>query len=196
MQLISSWLLKLLGWRIINEIPPELKKFLIAVAPHTSWKDFFLGLCVRSALGINVFYLGKQELFDSPLGFFFRWTGGKPVDRKQKTGLVDQVASLFNSHDEFAIALAPEGTRKKVSDLKTGFYYMARKANVPIIPCLFDYEHKLVHFLPPFYTTENTERDLNTLWNFYKGVKGAKVEYSIIGERAMPLNPLKGTSSH
>jgi 1-acyl-sn-glycerol-3-phosphate acyltransferase len=186
MNRLSSWILKLFGWRIINEIPPDLKKFIVAVAPHTSWKDFPLGLFVRSTLGFKIYYLGKKELFDSPFGFFFRWTGGKPVDRKQNTGLVDEVASLFNSHDEFAVALAPEGTRKKVADLKTGFYYMARKANVPIIPCLFDYEHKTVHFLPPFYTTENTEKDLNTLWNFYKGVKGANEELSIKGERALP----------
>jgi len=183
MHKFSSWILKLFGWRIINDIPPDLKKFIVAVAPHTSWKDFFLGLFVRSAIGLKAHYLAKRELFDSPIGFFIRWTGGKPVDRKQSTGLVDQVASLFNSHDQFAIALAPEGTRKKVSDLKTGFYYMARKANVPIIPCTFDYEHKTVHFLPPFYTTDDTEKDLDALWNFYRGVKGANPEYSIAGSR-------------
>src|SRR5678815_1583470 len=142
MHMISRWILKLFGWRIINEMPGGLKKYIVAVAPHTSWKDFFLGLLVRSAIDLKIYYLGKQELFDSPIGFFFRWTGGKPVDRKQNTGLVDQVVALFNQQDEFAIAIAPEGTRKKVSDLKTGFYYMAMKSNVPIVPCLFDYEHK------------------------------------------------------
>jgi 1-acyl-sn-glycerol-3-phosphate acyltransferase len=183
MRQLSRWILRLFRWRVINDMPPELKKYIVAVAPHTSWKDFFLGLFVRSAIGRKIGYLGKQELFDSPFGFFFRWTGGKPVNRKQHTGLVDQVAELFNRHDEFAIALAPEGTRKKVSDLKTGFYFMARKANVPIIPCLFDYEHRTVHFLPPFYPTSNTEEDLDTIWNFYKGVKGARPDYSILEHR-------------
>ena len=183
MHMISRWILKLFGWRIINEMPGGLKKYIVAVAPHTSWKDFFLGLLVRSAINLKIYYLGKQELFDSPIGFFFRWTGGKPVDRKQNKGLVDQVTSLFQTHDAFAIALAPEGTRKKVSDLKTGFYYMARKANVPIVPCLLDYEHKTVHFLPPYYPTENVEKDLDTIWNFYKGVKGANPELSVLGER-------------
>ena len=183
MKHLSRLLLKIMGWKLIVEIPPELKKYVVAVAPHTSWKDFFLGLLVRSAMGRRIYYLGKKELFDSAFGFFFWWTGGRPVDRKQKTGLVDQVVKLFDGSDEFAIAVAPEGTRKKVSDLKTGFYFIARKAGVPIIPCLFDYEHKTVHLMKPFFTTNDTEKDLDTIWSFYKGVKGAKVEGSISGER-------------
>jgi 1-acyl-sn-glycerol-3-phosphate acyltransferase len=183
MKFLSRLLLRLLGWKIIVEIPVDLKKYVVAVAPHTSWKDFPLGLFVRSAMDRHIFYLGKKELFDGPFGFFFWWTGGRPVDRQHHTGLVDQVAKLFAGSEEFAIALAPEGTRKQVRDLKTGFYFMARKAGVPIIPCLFDYEHKTVHFLPPFYTSADTEKDLDTLWGFYKGVRGANPEYSISGER-------------
>ena len=183
MKLLSRLILKLLGWQVIVEIPATLKKYVVAVAPHTSWKDFPLGLLVRSSMDRHIYYLGKKELFDGPFGFLFWWTGGRPVDRKQSTGLVDEVAKLFNGSEEFAIALAPEGTRQKVSDLKSGFYYMARKAGVPIIPCLLDYEHKTVHFLKPFYTTPDTEKDLDTIWDFYKGVKGAKPELSILGER-------------
>jgi 1-acyl-sn-glycerol-3-phosphate acyltransferase len=186
---ISHIILSLFGWKIINEIPPDLKKYIIIVAPHTSWKDFILGILVRSAAGLKAYYLGKKELFDSPVGFLFRWTGGKPVDRNHSTGLVDQVAALFNSHDAFAIAIAPEGTRKKVSDFKTGFYYMAKQAGVPVIPCLFDYEHKTVHFLPPFYPTEDVEKDLDTLWNFFVGVNGARAEYGITGKRHFVLPP-------
>lgn len=183
MKFLSKLILKLLGWRIIVEIPPDLKKFVVAVAPHTSWKDFPIGLFVRSAMGRHIYYLGKKELFDSPFGFFFWATGGRPVDRNHPTGLVDQVAKLFAGSEEFAIALAPEGTRKKVSDLKSGFYFMARKANVPVIPCLFDYEHKTVHFLKPFYPTTDPEKDLDTIWGFFKDVKGAVPALSISGER-------------
>ena len=187
MKFLSRLLLKLLGWKIIVDIPPDLKKYVVAVAPHTSWKDFPLGLFVRSAMDREIYYLGKKELFDGPFGFFFWWTGGRPVDRKQATGLVDQVAKLFAGSEEFAIAIAPEGTRKQVTDLKTGFYFMARKAGVPIIPCLFDFEHKTVHFLKPFYPTEDAEKDLDTIWNFYRGVKGANPEYSIEGTRRPEL---------
>ncbi len=176
-------MLKLFGWQVVGGIPPELKKFVVTVAPHTSWKDFFLGLTVRASLGRKIYYLGKKELFDSPIGFFFWWTGGRPVDRKHKTGLVDQVVALYNGSPEFAIALAIEGTRKKVRDFKTGFYYIARKAGVPIIPCLFDYEHKRVSFLAPFYPTADAKKDLDYLWSVYVGIKGANPEWSITDER-------------
>lgn len=183
MKWLSRLLLRIMGWRLINEIPLSLKKYVVAVAPHTSWKDFPLGLFVRSALGRQIFYLGKKELFESPFGFFFWWTGGRPVDRKHKTGLVDQVVKLFAGSKEFAIAIAPEGTRKKVSDLKTGFYFIAKAADVPIIPCLLDYEKKTVRFLKPIYLTEDREKDMDTIWGFFEGVKGAKAELSISGVR-------------
>ncbi len=183
MKYLSLFILRLFGWRIINGIPSDLKKFVVAVAPHTSWKDFFLGILVRSTLGKKIYYLAKKELFDGPIGFFFWWTGGRPVDRKNKTGLVEQVVKLFNGSDEFAITVAPEGTRKKVQNFKTGFYYIARSANVPIIPCLFNYEHKVVQFLEPFYPTNDAEKDLDMLWSFFIGVKGAIAERSISGER-------------
>jgi 1-acyl-sn-glycerol-3-phosphate acyltransferase len=182
-RIISKLILRFFGWKIVGQIPADLKKYVVIVAPHTSWKDFFLGLFVRSAMGRKIYYLAKKELFDSPAGFFFWWTGGRPVDRKMKTGLVDQVVKLFNGSEEFAVAIAPEGTRTKVQNFKTGFYFIAKSAGVPIIPCLFDYEHKEVRWLAPFYTTENVEQDLNTLWGFYQGVKGAKAEYSISGTR-------------
>lgn len=171
------------GWKLINGIPPDLKKYVVAVGPHTSWKDFFLGLITRAALGRRIYYMAKKELFDSPFGFFFRWTGGKPVDRKQKTGMVDQVANLFNTHDEFAIAIAPEGTRRRVQNFKSGFYYMALKASVPIVACLFDYENKIVRFLPPFYPTDDVEHDLDVLWSYFDGIKGANPERGIFGKR-------------
>ena len=183
MKHISRFVLKLMGWHMINGIPRDLQKYVVAVGPHTSWKDFVLGLVIRSALGRKIYYLAKRELFDSPIGFFFWWTGGRPVDRKQKTGLVDQVVKLFAGSEEFAIAVAPEGTRQKVQDFRTGFYYIARKAGVPIIVCLLDYEHKEIRFLPPYYPTDNAEEDLDKLWSFYDGVKGANPERSISGRR-------------
>ncbi len=184
MKAFSLFILRLFGWRVLGGIPKDLKKFVVTVAPHTSWKDFFLGLAVRATLERKIYYLGKQELFDSPLGFFFRWTGGKPVDRKHKTGLVDQVVALYSSHTEFGIALAIEGTRRKVTDFKTGFYFIAKKAGVPVIPCLFDYEQKRVSFLTPFFPTYDTEKDLDDIWQLYAGVKGANPELSITGTRS------------
>lgn len=183
MKWFSRLLLQLFGWKIISEIPPSLKKFVVAVAPHTSWKDFPIGVLVRTSMDRKIKYLGKKELFDGPFGFLFRWTGGIPVDRHHDTGLVEQVVKYFNESEDFAIALAPEGTRKKVTDLKSGFYYIARAAHIPVIPCTLDYEHKIVRFLPPFYPSTDAEHDLDLLWNIYRDVKGARPENGISGER-------------
>jgi 1-acyl-sn-glycerol-3-phosphate acyltransferase len=184
MRSIAIFILRIFGWRLINGISPDLKKFVVIVAPHTSWKDFFLCLLVRAALKKKIYYLAKRELFDSLFGFFFWWTGGRPVDRKNKTGLVDQVVKLFNGSDEFAIAVAPEGTRKQVQNFKSGFYYIAREAKVPIIACLLDYENKQARFLTPYYPTDDAKTDLDHLWSMYDGVKGADPAKGITGRRS------------
>lgn len=183
MKFPGHWFLRATGWRIVNGIPQDLKKYVVAVAPHTSWRDFFLGLAVRSVLGRKICYLGKQELFDSIFGFFFRCTGGKPVNRNLKSGLVEQVAGYFENNEEFAIALAPEGTRKKVQHFKTGFYFIARRANVPIIACVLDYEKKEVRFHPPFYPGDDPKADMDYIWDLFRDVKGAHRSRSISGER-------------
>lgn len=171
------------GWKVIDDIPADVSKYIVAVAPHTSWKDFPLGLMVRASIDRKISYLGKRELFTNPFGFIFRWLGGIPVDRSAKTGLVDQVAAMFMERERFAIAIAPEGTRKKVTDLKSGFYYMAVNACVPIIPCTFDYRNKIVHFRAPFYPTQDPQKDLDDLWAVYSGIEGAIPERSISGPR-------------
>ena len=96
-------------------------------------------------------FIGKQELFKPPFGFIFRKLGGVPVDRFNNNNFVDQVVEMFNTNESFAIALSPEGTRKKVDRLRTGFYHIARKANVPVVLVAFDFEHKEFRFAPPFF---------------------------------------------
>ena len=135
----------LFGWKIKGSFPEELKKYIIAVAPHTSNWDFPVGLAARSILRIQkARFLGKSQLFTPAYGWFFRALGGYPVERSSSHDMVDQVVTIFNSHEEFILALAPEGTRKKVEKFRTGFYYIAKKANVPIIPVGFDFANKEV----------------------------------------------------
>jgi 1-acyl-sn-glycerol-3-phosphate acyltransferase len=106
--------------------------------------------------------------------------GGYPVDRSKRLKFVDQIIELFNTHNEFSVAIAPEGTRRKVEKFKTGFYYIARGAGVPIILVKFDYANRVVHFNPePFYPGDNAEEDLEYIWNYYKGVKGKNAEDGI-----------------
>ena len=171
---------KLIGWKIEGSFPPEIKKYIAAVAPHTSNWDFVIGVMARSILKMQqAKFLGKSQLFKAPYGWFFRWLGGYPVDRSSSHDIVHQVVFIFNSHNEFILALAPEGTRKKVDRLKTGFYYIAKQANIPIIPCGFDYQKKKVIVGSPFYPTENLEADIKVLMKFYSNIRGKNPELGI-----------------
>lgn len=117
-------------------------------------------------------YLGKAELFKAPFGFLFRWLGGTPVDRFSKHGVVDQVVEKFNNTEKLFIALSPEGTRKKVDKLRTGFYYIAKKANVPIVMIGLDYAKKEVSVSEPFYPTDNETADFKKIIEFFAPLKG------------------------
>lgn len=169
---------KLLGWKIEGVLPSEIKKCIIIVVPHTSWHDFYLGALVRKIINIDINFIAKKELFRFPFGWYFRWMGGAPVDRKSNKNTVQQVTELFNSRDEFRLALAPEGTRKKVEQWRSGFYHMAHNAGVPIISVAFDYKTKTVKIAKPFKTSGKYEEDYPILKNFYKGVVGKIPAYS------------------
>ncbi len=177
---LSSWLLHLLGWRIEGFNPKQLDKYIIIAIPHTSNWDFPLGLLVRNAWELNeVKFLAKDSLFKPPFGWLFRWLGGYPVDRSKRNKYVDTVADIFDQHERFAITIAPEGTRSKVDRLRTGFYYIARKAQVPIIMIKFDFGKKKVTFSPPFYPTNDKAADFAHIRAFYKGVQGKNPELGI-----------------
>jgi len=173
-------LLKLKGWKTDTFFPPGLKKCIIIIAPHTSWQDLIIGLAYRSVLRLkNSKYLGKKELFDGPFGFIFRWFGGVPVDRFSKHNAVDQVVDILNQHEEFMIAMAPEGTRKKVDRLKTGFYYIAKKAGIPIVMAGMDYKRKEIFFSEPFYPGDDEAKDFEHIINFFAPVQGKHPELGL-----------------
>ncbi|MFL0076026.1 1-acyl-sn-glycerol-3-phosphate acyltransferase [Tenacibaculum maritimum] len=167
---------KILGWKFVGEFPSHLKKYVIIGAPHTSWKDFPIALLARNSWGIKINFIAKKALFKPPFGFIFRWLGGAPVDRSKSTNKVDAIVAMFNKQDEFRLALSPEGTRKKVVQWKTGFYHIAKGAKVPIVMFSFDFGKKQVALSPPFYTTDNMEKDFECFYDFYKDVKGANPE--------------------
>lgn len=156
-----------MGWKLIGDVPRDEKKYIIIVAPHTSNYDFPVGLVARGVMGFKSNYLGKNSLFKPPYGWFFRMTGGYPVDRSKNNNLVDQVVELYNKHEEFVISIAPEGTRKNVGQWKTGFYYIADKAKVPIVRCIMDQKSKQVKFFDPFWTTGNIEVDMPRIKEVY-----------------------------
>lgn len=153
---------------------------MVIVAPHTSSMDVAICLAFRKALHLERFkFLGKQELFKPPFGFIFRWLGGVPVDRFHNTHLVDEVAKFFDRKDEFIIGLSPEGTRKKVDRLRTGFYYIAKKAGVPIVMIGLDFENKQLIFATPFYTGDNEQNDFRHILHFFGPIKGKRPELGV-----------------
>ena len=183
---LSKSLLSITGWKTVNSIPPGLKKFVLVVAPHTSTWDIIMGFAFRSALKLNhIKFLAKQELFTAPFGFLFRKWGGIPVDRFANNNFVDQVVEMYNENDSFAVALSPEGTRRKVDRLRTGFYHIARKAKVPIIMLALDFENKEFRFSAPFYNSENEDDDLRNIIHFFHTVKGKNPE---LGMGNLPLD--------
>jgi 1-acyl-sn-glycerol-3-phosphate acyltransferase len=176
----SAYWLKKNGWSIKGDFKPLPDKFIIIVGPHTANYDFFLGLMLRPVLGIQATkFLGKSQLFKFPYGFIFRALGGYPVVRTKDNNLVDAVTEIFNSHDKFSIALAPEGTRSKVDRLKTGFYHIAKKVKIPIYPVAFDFGTKFVIVREPFYPSDNFEKDMEELLSFYSKTKGKIPELGI-----------------
>lgn len=171
-------LFTLLGWKMDKNFPLDLKKYVVIAAPHTSWIDFPVAILARMSSGIMINFIGKASLFKGPFGFFFRGLGGTPVDRSKNNNLVDAIVQIFNAKDEFRLGLSPEGTRKKVKRWKTGFYYIAKGANVPIVMATLDFENKRIKISDPYYTTDDKEKDFKFFHLFYKDVKGKRPELS------------------
>lgn len=172
---------KLLGWQLVGNTSLSkntVKKAVLIAVPHTSWHDFYIGLLLRKVIGVKSNFVGKRELFIWPFGYYFRAIGGAALDRTSGQNKVEAIAKLFNDRDEFRLALAPEGTRKKVAQWKTGFYYIAKAAKVPIIMFTLDFENKQNRISEPFYPTDDMESDFKFMHNFFKGVKGKIPEYS------------------
>lgn len=170
-QLAKFIYFKLMGWKLVGSFP-ELDKCVFIVVPHTSNFDFLLGLLVRKVWRKEINYVGKKSLFRFPFGWFFRWTGGAPVDRTGGQDTVNSIISIFNERKRFRLALSPEGTRKSVDKWKSGFYYIAKGAQVPVVLCAFDYGEKQIKLSDPLYTTANKEADFKIYYNFFDGVQG------------------------
>ncbi|MFC5045209.1 1-acyl-sn-glycerol-3-phosphate acyltransferase [Aquimarina hainanensis] len=180
MKTLSSFIYyRLMKWKMIGSFKEDtIKKCIIIVVPHTSWHDFYIGLLVRKIAGIKISFIGKKELFRWPFGWYFKKVGGIPIDRTRGQNKVELIAEEFAKRKELRIALAPEGTRKKVSSWKTGFYYIAQKAQIPIIMVTFDFGKKQNVISAPFYPTDDIESDLAYMYQFFDGVKGKVPEYS------------------
>ena len=172
---------KILGWQVVGNTDFSknvVKKAVIIAVPHTSWHDFYIGVLLRAVVNVKTNFVGKKELFVFPIGWFFRALGGAPINRQSNENKVEAIAKLFEEKEEFRITLAPEGTRKKVTEWRTGFYYIAKQVKVPIIMFTLDFENKQNKISEPFYPTDDATADFEFMRDFFKGVKGKVPEYS------------------
>lgn len=159
-----------MGWRVVGEIP-DLPKMVIIVAPHSSNWDFIVGVAAKLAMRLRVKYLGKDTLFRFPLGILMRRLGGIPVDRTNSNAVVTSIVSEFQQRQRLVLAIAPEGTRKRVERWRTGFYHIARSAGVPIIPVALKWSDRVIEIGAPFMPTGDTEGDLRHLRSRYDGIR-------------------------
>ena len=163
--------LRLGGWRIVGPIP-DLSKAVLIVAPHSSNWDGFWGMAAKLALGLEVRVLGKTQLFWWPLGPLLRRLGAIPVDRSSPQGTIEQAIAIIRDFDRIWFTLTPEGTRKRVDKWKTGFWKIARNANVPIVMGYFDYPSRIIGIDQVFHTSDNQQQDMVQIREFYRPWRG------------------------
>jgi 1-acyl-sn-glycerol-3-phosphate acyltransferase len=161
--------LRLMRWRVVNEFP-DLRKFVIIVAPHTSNWDFVVGLFCDLALDLDAVWLAKHTIFVGPFGSWLKSLGGIPVVRSASHNVVSQVAAEFARRDQMILAIAPEGTRSKVEAWKSGYWHIARAAGVPIVPVGFDFVRRAAVIGPLRIPTDSLEEDEAVLKAFFADI--------------------------
>ena len=170
MKLISKLIFWITGWKVVGEVPKDLKRFIMIAAPHTSNWDFIYARAAFFIMGINVKYTIKKELFFFPLNIILKALGGIPIDRKKKGNMVQKMAALYNDHEELCILITPEGSRSYAKEWKKGFYFIAKEVDMPISLGYLDYKKKIAGVGPLIYPSGNYEEDLEKIQEFYKGI--------------------------
>ncbi|TCO80244.1 1-acyl-sn-glycerol-3-phosphate acyltransferase [Plasticicumulans lactativorans] len=163
---LAAACLRLSGWRIEGQLP-ELPRYVVIGAPHTSNWDFALMLAMALHFRVEFVWMGKDSLFASPLGGLFRWLGGVPVDRSRPHGLVDAAVAAFDARERLVLVIAPEGTRKQVQRWRTGFYHIAAQAGVPILLAYVDARRRVGGLGPLFHPTGDAQADMAAIRAFY-----------------------------
>jgi 1-acyl-sn-glycerol-3-phosphate acyltransferase len=180
MRFIARLYFAIIGWKTYNGIPAHVKKYVMIGAPHTSNWDFPITMAALLLMRVKVNYLAKKELFKFPLGIIMRYFGGIPVDRSKKTRMVDNMIDEFKLHDSLILLVPPEGTRGYVKEWKSGFYYVAMGAGVPIGLGFLDYEKKEAGIAKVFYPTGDYPKDLEEIKQFYRGIAARHPERSSV----------------
>jgi 1-acyl-sn-glycerol-3-phosphate acyltransferase len=170
---LAARALRICGWQVTGTFPDE-RRLVLIVAPHSSGWDALWGMLVKLALGMHIEFMGKQEIFWWPLGALLRWLGGFPVDRGAAGGVVGELTARMRSHDDLWLALAPEGTRRRVGKWKSGFWRVARDAGVPICCVAFHYPERRMHIGPTVVPSDDFDADHAMIRAWYQPYVGMR----------------------
>lgn len=167
----ARFLLRLGGWKFVGAFP-DVPHLLLIAAPHSSAWDAYWGLLVKIAYGMDISFLAKRETFWFPLGPLLSWLGGMPIDRRSASGVVEQVAASFAANDRKWVVLAPEGTRRAVDKWRSGFWHIAKRANVPLCGVYFHYPERTIGIGPVFDLTDDADADIARIRAWYRPYQG------------------------
>ncbi len=163
--------MRFFGWDVIGQLP-QSGKFVLIAAPHTSNWDLAFLIAAGFVFRMKISWLGKDAIFNKPFGSIMRWLGGIPVDRSSSHGLVDQIVDKFNESEKLIVTVPPSGTRKKKENWKSGFYWIARNAQVPLLCGYLDYSRKVACLGLTFVPSKDIKIDMDRIRDFYKDIKG------------------------
>lgn len=166
---ISKLILKIIGWKM-EGTPPDAPKYVLIAAPHTSNWDLPVTMTLAFAFRVRLFWMGKKELFQFPFGWLYRWLSGIAIDRSKSQNMVEQIVRRFSQSERLVVVVPPEGTRGKVNYWKTGFYYIAHGAGVPIVLGFLDWKRKAGGYGPLVMPTGDIEKDMERIKTFYANV--------------------------
>jgi 1-acyl-sn-glycerol-3-phosphate acyltransferase len=170
-QLLARAILKFLSWDLEVNMPLS-PKYVLVGAPHTSSLDFLMMLLLKYATGVRMHWIGKHTLFRGPVGWILRGLDGIPVDRRSNNNFVGSIVDVFDKHEQYVVVIAPEGTRSNAKYWRTGFYYIALGADVPIALGFVDYHGKILGIGPCVYPSGDIQADFVQIQEFYYGKTG------------------------
>ena len=168
---LSIFLLKIFGWRTEGTLP-DIPKFVMIAAPHTSNWDFPIMMFIAFKLKGKLYWMGKDTIFREPFNGLFKWLGGIPINRSRSNNVVGQMVDIFNETDRLILTIPPSGTRKKVKQWKSGFYHIAAGANVPVVLGFLDFKRKTGGIGPVVLLTGDMEQDMMVISSFYADIEG------------------------
>ncbi|MEE9372786.1 MAG: 1-acyl-sn-glycerol-3-phosphate acyltransferase [Saprospiraceae bacterium] len=172
LSLIGKILFHLAGWELVGDYPGNDKSYVLIVAPHTSMWDVPIGICMKWWKKMDIYFYVKDEMFFPPISIILKFLNALPIKRSGKTNFVSEVVKDFKNRKNHRVLITPEGTRKKVNKFKSGYYYIAKGAEVPILPVIFNFKDKKMIMKELFFPTDDTAKDLENIENIFDGYVG------------------------